>query len=117
MVNPEHEWSVEDAFIWYENDRFYALAKDFQGYFTQAGKKHTALFQSFNGFDWELSDPPIGYLRGITMQDGEVLRLANMERPQIYVEDGKPIALLCACMTEDDYVERTHSFNVRLPLE
>jgi hypothetical protein len=117
MVNPEHDWSVEDAFLWYENDRFYALAKDFQGYFTKAGKKHTALFESRDGFCWKLSPSPIGFLRGITMEDGEVLKLANMERPQIYIEDGKPVALLCACLKEEDEEGMRHSFNVRLPLE
>lgn len=117
MVNPEHDWSVEDAFLWYEKDRFYALAKDFQGYFTKAGKKHTALFESRDGFCWKLSPSPIGFLRGITMEDGEVLKLANMERPQIYIEDGKPVALLCACLKEEDEEGMRHSFNVRLPLE
>jgi hypothetical protein len=117
MVNPEHDWSVEDAFLWYEKDRFYALAKDFQGYFTKAGKKHTALFESRDGFRWKLSHSPIGFLRSITMEDGEVLKLANMERPQIYIEDGKPVALLCACLKEEDEEGMRHSFNVRLPLE
>ncbi len=116
MVNPENEWSVEDAFIWYENDRFYSLAKDFQGYFTKAGKKQVALFESKNGFDWKLSDNPIGYLRGVTFESGETMALANMERPQIYIEDGKPKVLLCACMKEEDYDTTAHSFNIRLPL-
>lgn len=116
MVNPENEWSVEDAFIWYEGDRFYSLAKDFQGYFTKMGKKHVALFESRDALDWQLSDNPIGYLRGLEAEDGEHIALSNMERPQIYIEDGKPIALLCACMLEEDYAELRHSFNVRLPI-
>ena len=117
MVNPENEWSVEDAFIWYENDRFYSLAKDFQGYFTKAGKKHVALFESLDGFDWKLSENPIGFLREITDVDERKTELANMERPQIYIENGKPFALLCACMTEEDYKnDRSHSFNIRLKL-
>ena len=102
MVNPEDEWSVEDAFIWYENDRFYSLAKDFQGYFTKAGKNHVALFESLDGFDWRLSDNPVAYLRGITLENGERIELSYMERPQIYLEDGKPFALLCACMRTED---------------
>lgn len=117
MVNPENEWSVEDAFIWYEKDRFYSLAKDFQGYFTKAGKKQVALFESFDGFDWKLSENPIGYLRGVTTVDGEKIELANMERPQIYIEDGNPFALLCACMKEEDYATLSHSFNIRLKLD
>jgi predicted GH43/DUF377 family glycosyl hydrolase len=117
MVNPENEWSVEDAFIWFENGQFYSLAKDFHGYFTGAGQRHVALFESVNGYDWKLSDTPIGYLRGVTFEDGERLDLHYMERPQIYVEDGKPFALLCACMLESDYKELSRSFNIRLPLD
>ena len=117
MVNPEHEWSVEDAFIWYENGRFYSLAKDFQGYFTKAGKKQVALFESEDGFDWRLSDHPVGFLRGLTLESGERIELSNMERPQIYVENGKPFALVCACMREEHYEALSHSFNVRLKLD
>ena len=117
MVNPENEWSVEDAFIWYENDRFYSLAKDFQGYFTGAGKKQVALFESPNAIDWRLSDNPVGYLRGLVTEDGERIELSNMERPQIYIEDGKPKALVCACMKAEDYSTLSHSFNVRIPLK
>ena len=117
MVNPENEWSVEDAFLWYEDGKFYSLAKDFQGYFTKAGKKHVALFESLNGIDWELSENPIGYLRNITWDDGESEELANMERPQLYIEDGHPKVLLCACMRKKDYETLCHSFNVRIPLK
>jgi hypothetical protein len=117
MVNPENDWSVEDAFIWYENGKFYSLAKDFQGYFTKAGKKQVALFESDDGLDWRLSDNPVGYLRGLTLESGEKIELSNMERPQIYIEDGKPFALLCACMREEHYEALSHSFNVRLKLD
>ena len=117
MVNPENEWSVEDAFIWYENDRFYSLAKDFHGYFTKHGEKQVALFESMDGFDWHLAENPIGFLRGIVLESGEKIDLYYMERPQIYIENGKPTVLLCACMKEEDGETRAHSFNVRLKLD
>jgi len=117
MENPENEWSVEDAFIWYENGRFCALAKDFHGYFTRAGERHVAFFESADGFEWRLSRNPIGFLRGVTLSDGEKIPLFYMERPQIYLEDGKPQVLLCACMKEEDAARRSHSFNARLPID
>ena len=117
MVNPENEWSVEDAFIWLENGKFYSLAKDFQGYFTKSGQRHVALFESEDGFDWHLSASPIGFLRGLTLTSGERIELAYMERPQIYMENGKPHSLLCACMREEDYATHSHSFNVRIALD
>ena len=117
MVNPEKEWSVEDAFIWYENGRFFSLAKDFQGYFTGEGQRHIALFESADGFDWKLSDNPIGCFRGVTTEDGERIELHYMERPQIYFEDGKPFVLLFACMLEADLKTQSHSFNIRLQID
>ena len=116
MVNPENEWSVEDAFIWFEGGKFYSLAKDFQGYFTKSGQRHVALFESEDGFDWRLSDSPIGFLRGLTLASGERIELAYMERPQIYFENGEPKVLLCACMREEDHAMHAHSFNVRIAL-
>ena len=118
MVNPENEWSVEDAFIWFEGGRFYSLAKDFHGYFTGAGENHIALFESDDALDWKLSEGRIGYLRGLATEDGDKIELHYMERPQIYLKDGKPFALLCACMTEADFANsRRSSFNVRLKLD
>lgn len=113
MVNPEHEWAVEDAFIWYENGKFYSLAKDFQGYFTKAGKKQVALFCSDDGFDWRLDEMPLAFTRELVFKDGRKVPLCNMERPQLYIEDGRSRALLCACML-DEISEQT--FNVSIPI-
>ena len=116
MVNPENEWSVEDAFIWYEDGVFYSLAKDFQGFFTKAGPKQVALFRSENGFDWVPDETPLAFMRELHWADGTVTPLRNMERPQIYVEDGIPRVLLCACASEDTEII-TDTFNVQIPLE
>ena len=56
---------------------------------------------------------------GLSACGGEkdtVVDVGNMERPQIYIEDGVPKILICACMREEDYDNTLHSFNVRLPL-
>jgi hypothetical protein len=116
LQNPENEWSVEDAFIWYENGQFYCLAKDFQGYFTKSGKNQVALFQSDNATDWHLSENPLGFCRKIVWENGETEQLANMERPQIMFENGKARVLMCACVYEDDK-NRENSFNIRIPLK
>lgn len=113
MVNPEHDWSVEDAFIWYENGRFYSLAKDYQGYFTKVGKGQTALFSSENGFDFTPCDPPLAFLNELHFEN-LTMPLHRMERPQIFFENGKPKVLLCACMPNQDAKE---TFNVSIPLD
>jgi hypothetical protein len=117
MQNPENEWSVEDPSLWYEEDRFYALVEDFQGYFTKEGKNEVALFESFDAIDWKPSAIPLGFKREITWEDGEVQRLEAMERPQILLdENGKPQVLLCACTFEGDK-ERKYSFITPIPIK
>lgn len=98
LQNPENAWSVEDAFIWFEDGRFYCIAKDFHGYFTGAGKNQVALFSCTDGISWEVENPPLAYTRTLKWEDGSLIDVHSLERPQIYLEDGKPVALRCACV-------------------
>lgn len=97
LRNPENDWSIEDAFIWYENGKFYCLAKDFHGYFTKAGNNQIALFACEDGISWQVSEPPLAVTRNLTWEDGTTIDVRHLERPQLYMEDGKPVALLSAC--------------------
>ncbi|MBQ8952874.1 MAG: glycoside hydrolase family protein [Clostridia bacterium] len=115
MVNPENDWSVEDPYIWYADGWFYALAKDFQGYFTRREKNSTALFVSRDAVSWEPSPTPCAYGLELALEDGGVWELRNLERPQLLFENGAPIALYCAAVEADD-VERRRSFNLVIPL-
>lgn len=107
--NPEHSWSVEDPFIWRENGRLYALVKDFQGYFTHSARNCVALFESDDGVNWRAGDAPLAFERTIRWDDGKAQQVHNLERPQLLIEGGVPIALYCACAPYDDYRE---SFNI-----
>ncbi len=115
FVNPEHGWSVEDTFIWYENGKFYALAKDFQGYFTKTHRKgDTALFVSENGYDWAPdAEHPFACGREIEFEDG-TKTVHRMERPQIYFEDGKPKVISWAVMPD---ISAEHTYNIILPID
>jgi len=113
IVNPENGWAVEDSYTWFQGDRFYCLVKDFQGYFTHAEKGCLALFESFDARRWRPSDPPLAAHRRIVWEDGETQPVDNLERPQLYLEDGAPRVLFCACRP-DRREQRT--FNVHIPL-
>ena len=112
LTNPENEWSVEDAFIWSENEKFYALAKDFQGYFTKSEKGDIALFSSKNAIDWEVANYPIASKKELPFEKGN-MPVFRLERPQLYIENGVPKALLCACMPDENGEE---TFNVSIPI-
>jgi len=113
MVNPEEGWSVEDPYIWYQEFRFYALVKDFQGYFTKRGKSTVALFESPEGIHWEPAENPFAFDRSIQWEDGEVQKFVCLERPQLWLKDGIPAVLFCAAAVDES---KTISFNVHIPL-
>ncbi len=117
LTNPENPWSVEDPFVWYEDGRFWAVAKDFQGYFTKAGAHSVALFESPDGLSWEVScDHPLAFLLELHWEDGTVEPLQNMERPQMWLDEaGRPRVLCCACTRPGD-PERLYAFNVQIPI-
>ena len=105
------DFPAEDPYIWYDKDCYYAIVKDINGFFTDAGKS-LVLFYSHNGLDWKLADEPLVTIRELIWEDGTVQKLERLERPQLYFEKGKPVVLLCAARETLD-----HSFNVQIPLK
>lgn len=117
LANPQHSWSVEDPFLWYENDRFYLLAKDYQGYFTKAGADSMALFESKDGFEWNVSDTPLAFQTQICWENGDIEGLQCMERPQMWLDEtGRPKVLSCVCVRQNDK-DRLHSFNIQIGID
>jgi hypothetical protein len=106
---------AEDPYIWWQDGKFRAIVKRMKHI---DGKRIFSLvhYDSENGIDWqparhhEISD------RTVEWEDGEVQQFTHLERPQVYIEDGKPIALACAADTRDENNVR-HSFNIQIPLE
>jgi hypothetical protein len=62
--------------------------------------------------DWKLAKHPLVSALNITWADGTTQKLHALERPQLFFENGKIVALLCA-------VNETlgHSYNVQIPLK
>ncbi|WP_249312833.1 MULTISPECIES: glycoside hydrolase family protein [Congzhengia] len=114
MQNPNHPWSVEDPFIWREDGNYYSLVKDFHGYFTKTNGYSVALFESRDGIHWAPSDTPLAFTRELVYEDGQIQKVALLERPQLYFENGTPKALLCACAADENC---TDTFHVRIPLK
>lgn len=112
MENPENPKSVEDPYIWLEDGKYYALVKDFNGYFTKTKEKAVALFVSEDGKRWMPADHPLAFETVLNL-DGRILPVERLERPQLFFENGECKLLLCACMQRknDDI-----TFNIRIPL-
>ncbi len=105
---------AEDPYIWYQDGKYRAIVKRIR----HEGNKNTfslVHYDSEDGFDWkpakyhQISD------RMIEWEDGRIQQFTHLERPQVFIEDGKPVALLCAADTLDDNRIR-HSYNIQIPL-
>lgn len=105
---------AEDPYIWYQEGKYRAIVKRIKHI---DGKRVFSLvhYDSMDGFDWKPAKHRNISERIIKWEDGRVQRFDHLERPQVYLEDGKPIALLCAADTLDAHGIR-QSFNVQIPL-
>ncbi|GAB3649887.1 hypothetical protein GCM10028791_16260 [Echinicola sediminis] len=109
-----HDFPAEDPFIWYQDGKYRAIVKDMHGAFTDAGRA-LVLFDSSDGFEWKLADDPLVSTLKIDWADGTTQEVEHLERPQLYIEDGKPVVLLCASDIKGENGV-LHSFNVQFPV-
>jgi predicted GH43/DUF377 family glycosyl hydrolase len=104
------KFPAEDPFIWRQKENYYAIVKDFNGVFTNAGQS-LALFESHDGLDWFPSAHPLVSQISVNWQGQGKQDLMHLERPQLLLKDGQPAMLYVAA---DE--TREHSFNIHIPL-
>lgn len=102
---------AEDPYVWLQDDCYYAILKDMDGSFTNAGRS-LVLFYSRDGMDWKLAKNPLVSELEINWKDQPVQEVMKLERPQMYIEDGELVALLCAINETNE-----HSYNIQIPLK
>lgn len=105
-------FAAEDPFIWRGSDRYWAVVKDNDGNFTGKGYS-LALWESADGFRWSLAKHPLVSTPELVWAGGTRQKLTALERPQVLLENGRPVALFCAAA---DNAARDGSFNVQIPL-
>ncbi|WP_236623869.1 sulfatase-like hydrolase/transferase [Rhodopirellula baltica] len=110
---PGVDFPAEDPYIWFQDGMCWAIVNDHKGHFNGTGSDSLALFQSMDGLEWEPANSPLVTERIIPWADGTQQPVHRLERPQLYLEDGKPAVLFCAA---EETKEKLHSFNVHLPL-
>lgn len=106
------QFPAEDPSVFWLEDRYYVVCKDMQGCFTEYGPG-LVLFESREGKDWALAKHPFVSARQIVWEDGEVLPVALLDRPQVYLEADQPRVLVCAVKPQD---ETALTYNVQIPL-
>ena len=101
ITHPKATWVAEDPFLWYEEGQFHCLVKDFQGTMTRAGHNHMVLLESDDAISWRITPRRWIVPRRLDFADGESRTVALLERPQIWLDQGRPAVLFCACRIED----------------
>ncbi len=80
--------SLEDPFVWREDNKYYMIAKDMTGKI--CGERQSGIFaESEEGLEWNLHCGEKSYVRTVKCEDGSEKVLGNMERPFILFENGK----------------------------
>ncbi len=110
----DHNFAAEDPHVWYQDGKYRAIVKDMHGAYTDKGQA-LLLFDSEDGLNWSLAAKPLVSGIEINWEGGEVQKVKLLDRPQLYLEDGKPVALLCAVSPGNPFKEVT--FNVQIPLD
>ena len=106
------KFPAEDPYIWRDGDTYRAIVKDMHGAFTDAGQS-LVLFESPDGFDWKPSTPTLLTTLALDWADGKRRKYTALERPQLWLDQGKPAVLFCAAAVDK---ERDDTFNVAIPL-
>ena len=106
---------TEDPYIWYQDGKYRAIVKRIKHL---DGKRVFSLvhYDSEDGFDWKPAKHHDISERIVEWENGRVQQFAHLERPQVYIEDGIPVALFCAADTLDENGVR-ESFNLQIPLK
>lgn len=117
---PGERFPAEDPYIWHQDGKYRAIVKRIKHEKNEKSGKEKRVFslvhyQSEDGYEWgpakhfEVSD------RTVAWEDGTTEQLDHLERPQVLVENGVPIALMCAGdIYDENHVRR--SFNVQIPM-
>ncbi|MDV7185892.1 glycoside hydrolase family protein [Lutibacter sp. TH_r2] len=106
---------AEDPYIWYQDGKYRAIVKRIK----HVGKKRMfslVQYDSEDGLDWKKSKYHEISERIITWENGREQQFKHLERPQVVLENGEAVALMCAADTLDVNKVR-HSFNIQIPLK
>ncbi len=90
---------AEDPYVWHHpgSGLFYGVFKDFTGRITQS-RPGLALMASQDGISWSLTPDPLFSALQLEFEDGTIIQVAHLERPQLLINgQGIPVAFYAAC--------------------
>jgi hypothetical protein len=112
FVSADAWFPGEDPFTWTQDGRLYAILKD-QGRNYSTEERALVLFESEDGKTWTPAADPVVTPRRVLWADGSEVEYHRLERPQLYLENGKPRTLFVAVKPDKTAHD---SFNIHIPL-
>ena len=106
------DFPAEDPYIWFDRERgrYFGIVKDQHGAFTGSSRS-LALFESEDGFNWDLTETPLVSKNEVPWEEG-METVYRLERPQVLIENGVPKILFVSVLEDENAV----GYNVPIPL-
>ncbi len=117
IFHQHFDFHIDDHVEWYQNDRWYSIVKDHDAPYLLGRGRCLMLMESPDGLNWSISTHSLVKDFSIDWDDGAHQELARLEMPKVYLENGRPVALMLACLAENDEDPQAHSFDLVIPLK
>lgn len=104
ITHPTASFAIDDHVEWFQDGRYYCIAKDSRGVMSEYGEGATLMFTSDEeGLDWKAADNYLVLRPGtLKYDDGSVVKCdRTADMPKLYMEDGKLKALIFATLPKD----------------
>ncbi|ANW95350.1 glycosyl hydrolase family 43 [Wenyingzhuangia fucanilytica] len=117
LFSMERFGEVEDPHLWSDDNGFHMVAKDQRGAIT-GGKGDGLLAHSKDGINWVVDESPRAYTKMVKWDNGKTIKQGQLERPFVFVEDGKPTHIFFATMNgPGGFSNGTKTWNMVIPLQ
>lgn len=116
ITHPTVKFAIDDHVEWVSDGKYWCIAKDCHGVFTNYPKETTLLFESDDmGMKWKVAKDPLVILAGeLKWTDGTVTKTQRTaDMPKLFIENGVPKALIIAVLPENS----EESFSLVIPFE
>lgn len=114
LTHPTVKFAIDDHVEWASHGKYWCIAKDCNGVFTDHPRETTLLFESdAEGLNWKPAKNALVMLAGeLKWTDGTVTKTQRTaDMPKLYFENGIPKALIIAVLPKDS----EDSFAVVIP--
>lgn len=115
VMSSKSDFPIDDHVEWYQDGKYYCIAKDHAGSVDKSLTKHgkaLILFESADGLNWHLAKNVLVHDFHIDFSDGASMDFSRLEMPKVYMENGEIKAIFLAAKP----VNSEKSFSIVLPV-